>query len=250
MEDAMAGDVPILEADGLTKRFGALTALDALTFDVARGESLAVFGPNGAGKTTLTRILTSSLRMTSGSLRIDGRDPRAHEIETKRILGLISHQTFLYDDLSARENLIFFARLHGLDHPGRRADTILDSVRLLDRADDPARTFSRGMQQRLSLARCLIHDPRIVFLDEPFTGLDPYAAALLRTTLGRLRQEGRTLFLVTHNLAEGLELSDRWMILAGGRIRAQGVSAGTDRLAFERTYFEHVGGSPAGGVKA
>jgi heme exporter protein A len=243
------GDVPILEARRLTKRFGALTALDALDFDVLRGESLAVFGPNGAGKTTLTRILTTSLRMSSGSLRIDGRDPRTHEIETKRILGLISHQTFLYDDLSARENLIFFARLHGLDDPSGRAEALLDSVRLLDRADDPARTFSRGMQQRLALARCLIHDPRIVFLDEPFTGLDPYAAALLRATLERLRHEGRTLFLVTHNLAEGLELSDRWMILAGGRIRAQGASADADRLAFERSYFEHVGGSPPGGAR-
>ncbi|MBZ5640078.1 MAG: ABC transporter ATP-binding protein [Acidobacteriia bacterium] len=244
------GDPPILEARRLTKRFGALTALDGLDFDLARGESLAVFGPNGAGKTTLTRILTSSLRMTSGSILIDGRDPRAHEIETKRILGLISHQTFLYDDLSARENLIFFARLYGLDAPGERADALLDSVRLLDRADDPARTFSRGMQQRLALARCLIHDPRIVFLDEPFTGLDPYAAALLRATLERLRHEGRTLFLVTHNLAEGLELSDRFMILAGGRIRAQGVSRGLDRLAFERSYFEHVGGPPPGGARA
>ncbi len=244
------GEAPIVEVRGLTKRFGALAALDGLDFDIARGESLAVFGPNGAGKTTLTRILTSSLKMSSGSVRIAGRDPRAHEIETKAILGLISHQTFQYDDLTARENLVFFARMYGLDDPYGRADALLESVRLAERADDLARTFSRGMQQRLSLARCLIHDPEIVFLDEPFTGLDPYAAALFRATLERLRHEGRTLFLVTHNLVEGLELSDRWMILAGGRLRAQGVSAGTDRLAFERSYFEHVGGSPPGGGRA
>ena len=244
------GEVPIVEVRGLTKRFGAIAALDGLDFEIARGESLAVFGPNGAGKTTLTRILTSSLRMTAGSVRIAGRDPRAHEIETKAILGLISHQTFQYDDLTARENLIFFARLYGLDGPADRADALLESVRLTERADDPARTLSRGMQQRLALARCLIHDPEIVFLDEPFTGLDPYAAALLRATLERLRHEGRTLLLVTHNLVEGLELSDRWMILAGGRIRAQGASAGMDRLAFERSYFEHVGGPPPGGGKS
>ena len=244
------GDAPILEARNLMKRFGAIAALDGLDFDLAAGESLAVFGPNGAGKTTLTRILTGSLRMTSGSLKIAGRDPRAHGIETQRIIGLISHQTFLYDDLTARQNLIFFARLYGLDDPPGKAVELLDSVRLLDRADDPARTFSRGMQQRLSLARCLIHDPRIVFLDEPFTGLDPYAAALLRATLERLRHEGRTLFLVTHNLAEGLELSDRWMILAAGKIRAQGESSGVDRTAFERSYFQHVGGPPAGGAHA
>ncbi len=244
------GEAPIVEVRGLTKRFGALAALDGLDFDIARGESLAVFGPNGAGTTTLTRILTSSLKMSSGSVRIAGRDPRAHEIETKAILGLISHQTFQYDDLTARENLVFFARMYGLDDPYGRADALLESVRLAERADDLARTFSRGMQQRLSLARCLIHDPEIVFLDEPFTGLDPYAAALFRATLERLRHEGRTLFLVTHNLAEGLELSDRWMILAGGRMRAQGTSAGSDRLAFERSYFEHVGGPPPGGGRA
>ncbi len=244
------GEIPIVEVRSLTKRFGAIAALDGLDFDIARGESLAVFGPNGAGKTTLTRILTSGLKMTSGSVRIAGRDPREHELETKAILGLISHQTFQYDDLTARENLIFFARLYGLDDPSGKADGLLESVRLGERADDPARTLSRGMQQRLALARCLIHDPYIVFLDEPFTGLDPYAAAVLRATLERLRHEGRTLFLVTHNLAEGLELSDRWMILAGGRIRAQGKSAGMDRLAFERTYFEHVGGPPPGGARA
>ncbi len=230
----------VIEARGLTKRFGALRALDAVDLDLSRGESLAVFGPNGAGKTTLTRILTSSLKPTSGTLRIAGRDPRAFDLETKRILGVISHQTFLYDDLTARENLLFFAGIYGVSDPAARAEAILDSVRLLDRADDPVRAFSRGMQQRLSLARCLIHDPAIVVLDEPFTGLDPYAATLLRATLQRLRLEGRTLLLVTHNLAEGLELSDRWMILSRGRVAAGGSSAGADRIAFEEAYFDHV----------
>ncbi len=233
-------DEPIIEARGLAKHFGSLAALAGVDFELRGGESLAVFGPNGAGKTTLIRLLTSSLRASSGTLLVAGREPRAHPLATKRIIGVISHQTFLYDDLSARENLEFFGRLYDVDDPAARADALLDSVGLRERADDPARTYSRGMQQRLSLARCLIHDPRIVFLDEPFTGLDPHAATLLRTTLERLRREGRTLFLVTHNLAEGLELSDRWMILAGGRVAAEGISAGTDRLAFERSYFDRV----------
>jgi heme exporter protein A len=233
-------DAPAIEVSGLTKRFGSVAALDGIAFRLGRGESLAVFGPNGAGKTTLTRILTSTLRTTEGTIRIAGRDPSEHELRTRRILGLISHQTFLYDDLSARENLVFFGRIHGLEDAHLRADALLESVRLADRAEDPVRTFSRGMQQRLALARCLIHDPQIVFLDEPFTGLDPYAASLFRATLERLRAEGRTIFLVTHNLTEGLELSDRWMILARGRIVAEGASAGTDRAAFEREYLDRV----------
>ena len=242
MSDALA-----IEVSGLTKRFGSQAALDGIAFRLGRGESLAVFGPNGAGKTTLTRILTSTLRSTAGTIRIEGHDPREDEIRTRRTLGLISHQTFLYDDLSARENLVFFGRIHGLGDPRLRADALLESVRLEDRADDPVRTFSRGMQQRLALARCLIHDPQIVFLDEPFTGLDPYAASLFRATLERLRADGRTILLVTHNLTEGLELSDRWMILARGRIVAEGVSAGTDRVAFERDYLHHVALARGGG---
>ena len=234
-------DEPILEARGLTKRFGSIAAVDGIDLELRRGESLAVFGPNGAGKTTLTRILTSTLRPTSGTLRIAGRDPREDELRSRRILGLISHQTFLYDDLSARENLVFFARMHGLRDAGERADALLASVGLGDRADDPAGTFSRGMQQRLALARCLVHDPELVFLDEPFTGLDPHAASLFRAALGRIRSEGRTLFLVTHSLAEGLELCERWMILSAGRIAARGRSGETDRAALEREYFLRVG---------
>jgi heme exporter protein A len=239
------GAEPVLEARSLSKRFGSLQALGDVSFGVGRGESLTVFGPNGAGKTTLIRILTSSLRANSGDVRIAGRDPRKHETETRALIGVISHQTFLYDDLGALENLLFFARLYAVARPRERAETLLDSVGLLDRAEDPVRTFSRGMQQRLALARCLIHDPLLVFLDEPFTGLDPYAATLLRETLERLRREGRTLLMVTHNLAEGLELSDRWMILARGRVVGEGRSAGVDRHEFERTYFQRVGGSPA-----
>lgn len=232
----MAGD-PILEARGLTKRFGSIAALDGVDLELRRGESLAVFGPNGAGKTTLTRILTLTLRATSGTIRIAGRDPRQDETRSRGILGLISHQTFLYDDLSARENLVFFARMHGVRDARGRAGSLLASVGLEERASDPVGTFSRGMQQRLALARCLVHDPEIVFLDEPFTGLDPLAASLFREALGRLRREGRTLLLVTHNLAEGLELSDRFAILARGRIVAAGRSEETDREALERDHF-------------
>ena len=234
---------PIIEARGLTKRYGALVALDRVDLAVGAGESLAIFGPNGAGKTTLTRILATNLKATAGSLRIAGKDPRVHDRETKAMIGLISHQTFLYDELSARDNLLFFGRLYGAPRPEEGAEALLESVGLADRADDPVRTFSRGMQQRLSLARSLIHEPRIVFLDEPFTGLDPHAASVLQATLERLRREKRTLLVTTHDLPRGLGLSDRWVILSKGRIAGEGRSAGADRSAFEEEYFSHISGA-------
>ena len=230
----------MLEARGLTKRYGANLALDHVDLDVASGESLAVFGPNGAGKTTLTRILATHLRATEGTLRIAGRDPRRFDRETRSMIGLISHQTFLYDDLSARENLVFFGRLYGALRIGERVDALLESFGLTDRADDPVRTYSRGMQQRLSVARALVHDPSVVFLDEPFTGLDPHAAMALNETLARLRGQGRTLVVTTHDLARGIALSDRFVILVRGRIAARGACTTVDPLRFEKDYFAAI----------
>ncbi len=227
-------------ARALTKRYGAVVALDRVDLDVAAGESLAVFGPNGAGKTTLTRILATHLRPSAGTLRIAGRDPRRHDRETRRSIGLISHQTFLYDELTARENLVFFGRLYGASGVAQRVEALLDSVGLTERADDPVRTLSRGMQQRLSVARALVHEPSILFLDEPFTGLDPAAAAALATILSGLRQQGRTLVVTTHDLSRGIALCDRWLILARGRVAASGLSAGVDRERFESEYLKAV----------
>lgn len=237
---------PIIEARGLTKRFGSYLALDRVDLDLARGASLALFGPNGAGKTTLIRILASGLRATAGSLRVAGLDPAVHGRDTRRIIGIVSHETHLYDDLSALENLLFFARLYGAPAPSERARALLDLLGLTDRAEDPVRTFSRGMQQRLALARAMVHDPAILFLDEPFTGLDPRAVSRLLDTLLGFRQSGRTLVVATHDLARGLDLSDRWIILARGRAIVQGCSAEAESSAFETTYFEHLGGLPTG----
>jgi len=230
----------VIEARGLTRKFGHLTALDAVDLDLRRGEALTLFGPNGAGKTTLLRILTSTLKPTSGTVRVAGLDPRVHERETRRLLGQISHQTFLYEELTARENLIFFGRLYGAQDPDAAATALLDSMGLRLREHDAVGTYSRGMQQRLALARCLVHDPEVVVLDEPFTGLDPHSATMLRRTLDRLRTEGRTLLMVTHNLSRGLELSDRWMILAQGRVAAEGISAEVVPADFEQTYLENI----------
>ena len=236
-----AGPPPAaVETRGLAKSFGAIQALAGLDLCLPAGESVAVFGPNGAGKTTLIRLLTLALRPTAGSFRIAGLEPRRDEREIRARIGVISHHTYLYDDLTARQNLEFFGRLYGVAAPRERAEELLELVGLAARADDAAGGFSRGMQQRLSLARALVHEPSIVFLDEPFTGLDPHGARSLRLTLERLRAERRTVVLVTHNLGEGLELCERWLILARGRLLADGRSADADPAAFERHYFERL----------
>jgi len=229
-----------IETVGLSKAFGAIRAVDRLSLQVQQGESVALFGSNGAGKTTLIRMLTLSLRPTAGTFRIAGLDPRKDDLGIRQRIGVISHQSYLYDDLTARQNLEFYARIFGVTNPRERAEELLETVGLAARADDPVSTFSRGMQQRASLARALVHEPRIVFLDEPFTGLDPHGARTLRQTLEELREERRTVFMVTHNLTQGLELSDRWIILARGRIVDQGRSAETDSAAFEREYFKRM----------
>jgi len=236
----MAAPAAAIETDGLVKRFGAIQAVDRLSLVVPQAESIALFGANGAGKTTLIRMLTLALRPSSGTFRIDGLDPRRDDLAIRRRIGVISHQSFLYDDLTGRQNLEFWGRLYGVPDPAARAEELLETVDLSARADDPVRTYSRGMQQRASLARALVHEPQIVFLDEPFTGLDPHGARTLRRTLERLRGERRTVLMVTHNLSQGLELSDRWIILGRGRIVGDGRSADTDPAGFEREYFARL----------
>jgi heme exporter protein A len=211
----------ILEARGLTKRFGPRVALDSVDLALARGESLALFGANGAGKSTLLGALAGTIRPTAGKVTLEGA------------LGYVAHATLLYDDLTARENLVFFARLHGVDEPEARATDLLARAGLAERADDPVRAFSRGMQQRVSLARALVHDPPVLFLDEPFTGLDPAGTIAFRETLSALRGQGRTVVIASHDLASGLELSDRWIVLRRGRIASEGRSAGTDPKGLE-----------------
>jgi heme exporter protein A len=238
-------DPPAIETRSVTKRFGAVAALQSVDLRVETGESLALFGPNGAGKTTLIRILTLGLKPASGAFRVAGRDPGSDPLGIRQRIGLISHQSLLYDQLTAAENLEFFARLYGVEAPRRRSAELLDTIGLGHRADDPVGTLSRGMQQRVSIVRALVHDPPVVFLDEPFAGLDPLASGMLRETLERLRSRARTVLLVTHDLRRGLELSDRWVLLSRGRIVEGGSSGATDPATFERDYFGRLGGEGA-----
>ena len=218
----------LVVASGLTRRFGATTALDGVDLIVRRGEPLALFGANGAGKTTLLRVLSGGLKATTGSLEIEGYDPRTAPAAARGRIGLLSHHTLLYDDLSALENLVFFAKLHGLREPEQRARALLAETGLSDRADEPIRGFSRGMQQRVALARALLHDPSLLLLDEPSSGLDAKASARLRASLRDAAARGATWVLATHDVDEGLALCRHWIAMRHGRVMDSGASLGAD----------------------
>jgi heme ABC exporter ATP-binding subunit CcmA len=213
-------------ARGVTRRFGAATALDGVDLEVRAGEPVALFGINGAGKTTLLRVIAGGLRPDGGSVTVAGQNLRTAPASARGRVGYLSHQILLYDDLSARENLGFFARLHGVRDAPARAERLLDAVGLSERGDDPVRAFSRGMQQRVALARALLHDPVLLLLDEPSTGLDARSSKRLRAALRETAARGVTWLLATHDVDEGLDLCPRWIALDRGRVAEAGRSTG------------------------
>lgn len=242
VEDSFDLGEPAIVARGLVKRFGGRRALDGVDFTVPRGSFLSVFGPNGAGKTTLLRELALLARPTKGGLRILGVDALEEPDVLRARIGLISHRSMLYGDLSAQENLAFFASLYGMaDSVARgRIDELLRLVELDHRRHDCVRTFSRGMQQRLSIARALINDPELVLLDEPYSGLDPHAAGLLDALIERVRA-GRTFVMVSHDLEKGFDLCTHALILAQGRVVVCADKARLERGAFRDLYLATVG---------
>lgn len=213
----MPPEAVLLTATGLVRTFGTHRALSGVDLTLHAGEAVAVAGPNGAGKTTLLRVLAGLMRPSAGTVGVGpgGRSPR--EPEARRLVGLLSHQSFLYEDLTPHENLIFTARLHGLPDPAGRAAEALARMELAERGMSPVRELSRGMVQRVALARALLHDPRVLLLDEPFTGMDASAAARLRLLLERLLAEGRGVVVVTHHLGEVWEVVTRVGLLVRGR---------------------------------
>lgn len=224
----------------LSKRFGRTWALRDLDLDVASGQFLTIFGPNGAGKTTLIRILSTVSKPTAGTVTLDGLDLRESPIEARRQIGVVSHQTFLYDDLTAEENLRFYGRMYDVHPLEPRVDEVLSLVGLDHRRFDRVRTFSRGMQQRLAIARAIIHDPGVMLLDEPYTGLDPQAADMLRGVLSSLARQRRTVVMTTHNLERGLELCDQVSIIVGGRLAYQGQREELDVESLREVYRGYV----------
>jgi heme exporter protein A len=232
----------VIQVRKLVKAFGNRAVLKGVDLDVAAGEFLTLVGPNGAGKTTLMHVLSTLSRPTGGLVRIAGYDLADGAIEVRRQIGLVSHKTLLYDDLSAEENLRFYSRMYDVPGARMRIETVLRRVGLWGRQRDPVRTYSRGMQQRLAIARAMLHDPPILLLDEPDTGLDQHAAAMLTELLHEVGATRRTVLMTTHNLERGLELGDRVAILARGRIAYQASKTELEASQFRNIYYQFVEG--------
>ncbi len=225
-----------LEAVGLVRTFGGLRAVDDVSFQLQPGELLTVFGPNGAGKTTLLRMLGGVMKPTSGQVRVAGAPADGSGRDWRRRVGVVSHQSLLYGPLTTTENLRFYGRLFGLSDLNTRIPERLESLGLSDRARTPVRELSRGLKQRVALARALLHDPEVVLLDEPYTGLDPHASAVLREQLASLKDGRRTVVLVTHNLIQGLELADTVAIQVQGKFSSITDAASLDVTGLESLY--------------
>ena len=219
----------------LRRAFGPRRAVDGVSFALAGGDCLALFGPNGAGKTTLLRMLSGLLSPSAGEARVGGH-PIARDPVVRARVGLISHHAMLYAALTAQENVAFAARLYGLRDPEGAAREALARMRVLDRADTPVRRLSRGLQQRVSIARAMVHEPRVVLLDEPFTGLDDAGARALTDALTTLKAHGAALVLVTHNLTEGLALGTHVAVMQAGRLVLERPRAAVDDAAFAAEY--------------
>ncbi len=230
-------DPPAIVATAVKRRFGPLEALKGVDLAVEAGSSIALFGSNGAGKTTLLRVLAGLLRPTGGRVELFGV-PLPGSPQLRRRVGVVAHESFLYPDLSAVENLRYYARLYGVADE-HRASELLASFGLEAAAARPVRTYSRGMLQRVSLARAILHRPDLLLLDEPFAGLDPAVSGLLERTLLSLHAAGATIAFSSHDLEGGLRVAERAVIMCDGRIAwdSGDVRPSVDEIrdAYERT---------------
>ncbi|MDZ4178977.1 MAG: ABC transporter ATP-binding protein [Coriobacteriia bacterium] len=229
-----------VEVRDLTRTFGVRKALDGVTFDLPTGSFLSIFGPNGAGKTTLVKVLTTLMNPSKGSAKVCGLDVVEDAVGLRERIGLISHNPLLYPDLSAEENLLFFAEMYGLSNPSGRVRELLLAVELDHRRLDLVRTFSRGMLQRLSIARALLHQPEVLFLDEPYSGLDPHAVEIFDSLIAQIR-EHHTFVMISHDLTKGLELCSHALILARGKVVLSAPKSEIDEEEFVATYRATVG---------
>ena len=220
----LPSDSALIEARGLTKRFGAFVAVDGVDFSVAKGESFGFLGPNGAGKTSTMRMIGCVSPISDGTLQVLGRDPRTDGPKIRARIGVVPQQDTLDNELTVRENLVIYGRYFGLSRAEcrRRADELLEFAQLTERANDQVEPLSGGMKRRLTIARALINEPDLLLLDEPTTGLDPQARHLLWDRLYRLKQRGATLVLTTHYMDEAEQLCDRLVVMDKAKIVAEG----------------------------
>jgi heme ABC exporter ATP-binding subunit CcmA len=220
----------------LEKRFDVRPVLRGVTFVLPVGGTMALLGPNGAGKTTLLRVLATLAKPSGGTASVAAYDVERDADQVRRVVGYVGHSPHVYDDLTARENLLFFARMYGLRDGPERAARLLERVGLSRRANDFVRTLSRGQTQRLALARGILHDPPVLLLDEPDAGLDDEAAALLCSLLSERADAGLTTLFTTHHLERGLRLSERTLVLVGGRVAYSNESAALDAADVRSLY--------------
>ena len=232
----------VIRATGLVREYGSVVAVAGIDLELGAGEFLTIFGPNGGGKSSLLGLLGGSARPTRGTVSVRGEELDFGVESWRHRIGVLSHESFLYSELTAAENLWFFGRLFGLTDLETRVPERLEHVGLTNRAHLMVSQLSHGMRQRLALARALLHDPDVVLLDEPYTGLDPSAAAVLRGVLTELKDGRRTVIMVTHNLGEGLHLASRVAIQVSGRFAWEGEVAELDAANFERFYHRVVEG--------
>ncbi len=232
----MSGPAPLLCLSGITKRFGVVRAVRNVDLKIFPGDFLSIFGPNGAGKTTLLRIIASLTHPTVGRIEFS----EENEDQERVRVGYVSHQSLLYNELTGFENLLFYGNLYDLDKPRRRAREMLIEMGLEEAGQRLVREYSRGMKQRLTLARALLHDPSLLLLDEPYTGLDQHGSRLLTSILRTVKEEGSTVLLITHNLREGLELCSRAVIQHRGRLVLEASPDELEMPHFENLYLQTV----------
>jgi len=229
-----------IRALGLRKSYGNFEALRGIDLDIGKGEFFTLFGPNGAGKTTFIKLLATLTKPSSGSLAVSGFDVKKESDKVRKITGVISHDPFLYENLSAFENIKFFGTLYEVDNLDGRTEEVIRELGLGKRMHDIVRNFSRGMKQRLAVARAIVHDPSILLLDEPYTGLDQHGAHVLGDMLKELKSDNRTILMTTHNIDEGLGLSDRVGIITGGRLVFECARGEVDSTRFKDIYISKV----------
>jgi ABC-2 type transport system ATP-binding protein len=231
---------PIIEVKDLHRLFGDIHAVDGLTFDIQPGEVFGLLGPNGAGKTTTVRLLNGILPPSSGSMRVFGLNPAEQGEQVRQKTGVLTETPSLYERLSARENLTFFGTLAEIPEEvlGGRVAEILSFFELESRAQDKVETYSKGMKQRLALARALLHQPPLLFLDEPTSGLDPEAAQQVNALIESLSHKGQTIILCTHNLTEAERLCDRVAVMKTGRVLALGSLTDLSRRLWPATWLD------------
>jgi heme exporter protein A len=226
----------MIEVKKLVKRFGSKTILRAVDFNVKSGEFVALLGPNGAGKTTLLRILASLSRPSMGNVNIAGCKLPNDAAQVRGKLGVVTHQPLLYADLTAEENLHFYARMYGITNYEVRVTEVFEMIGLKDRRKDLVRTFSRGMQQRLAIGRAVVHDPEVMLFDEPYTGLDQDASEMLDDVLRSVAAQGLTIVMTSHDLVRAEGLATRFDVLSHGVIAASATKKDLKKTNLARFY--------------